>query len=144
MSNPFEAPGQPHAEFPSGPSEPPTLTEALFGFEGRIGRSTFWSITLGWLVVYGSIRIVTSPLPELNTIAMVIVLVPYAWSSIAITVKRLHDLDRPGTHWFLGLIPLVGFVIVTLPCSLIRGTVGPNRFGPDPIAPAGPDQSDAA
>jgi uncharacterized membrane protein YhaH (DUF805 family) len=51
---------------------------------------------------------------------------------LAVTVRRLHDLDRTGWWIFLGLIPLVGAIILIIWfCS--RGTDGPNRFGPDPL-----------
>ena len=28
------------------------------------------------------------------------------WSVTVVTIRRLHDLDRPGWHWFLQLVPL--------------------------------------
>ena len=81
------------------------------------------------------------------------------WSLAATTVKRLHDRDRRG-WWIMplliapcifnrlegrlpdayavGVLELVAFVLclwgfVELLC--LRGTRGPNRFGPDPLAP---------
>jgi uncharacterized membrane protein YhaH (DUF805 family) len=56
---------------------------------------------------------------------------------LAVTVRRLHDLDRTGWWIFLGLIPLVGAIILIIWfCS--RGTEGPNRFGQDPLAGGAP------
>ena len=56
--------------------------------------------------------------------------------SIAVAVRRLHDLDRSGWWILIGLIPLIGWIILIVwYCS--RGTVGPNRFGPDPLATDG-------
>ena len=79
------------------------------------------------------------------------------YSSFAVAVKRLHDRDKSG-WWVLvfyvlpnvidsggrasggsGLLSLIGFAIgiwafVELGC--LRGTVGDNRFGPDPLATA--------
>lgn len=47
-------------------------------------------------------------------------------------VKRLHDLSRPGTHYWLLLIPLYGQYL-GLVLLFQTGTRGPNEFGPDPI-----------
>jgi hypothetical protein len=53
--------------------------------------------------------------------------------SIAVAVRRLHDIDRSGWWILIGLIPLVG-VILLLVWFASEGTHGPNRFGPDPLA----------
>ena len=55
---------------------------------------------------------------------------------LAIGVRRLHDLDRTGWWLFLSLIPLIG-AIVLLVWFCTKGTAGPNRFGPDPLATVG-------
>ena len=53
--------------------------------------------------------------------------------SIAVTARRLHDLDRSAWWMLLPLIPLVGSIIIFIwYCS--TGTIGGNRFGPDPLA----------
>jgi len=45
-------------------------------------------------------------------------------------IKRLHDLDRPGTHYWLLLIPFYGLYIGVV-MLLEKGTTGSNRFGED-------------
>jgi uncharacterized membrane protein YhaH (DUF805 family) len=69
-----------------------------------------------------------------------ILVVPYAlyslWAMIpglAVTVRRLHDLDKSGWHILVGLIPLVGGIILII-WYATEGTRGPNRYGPDPLA----------
>jgi len=52
---------------------------------------------------------------------------------IALGVRRLHDIDKSGWWLLIGLIPLVGAIIL-LVWFATRGTAGPNRFGPDPLA----------
>ena len=42
----------------------------------------------------------------------------------AVTVRRMHDVDKSG--WFM-LVPFYNFIL-----TCIEGTPGPNRFGPDP------------
>jgi uncharacterized membrane protein YhaH (DUF805 family) len=52
---------------------------------------------------------------------------------IAIGVRRLHDLDRSGWWLLLMFIPLIGAIILLI-WHCTKGTDGPNRFGPDPLA----------
>ena len=70
-----------------------------------------------------------------------VVLIP----SIAVGVRRLHDRNMSG-WWYLGFvvlsfIPIIGFVasIALLVIMVLPGTVGPNRFGPDPKGGADPE-----
>lgn len=53
--------------------------------------------------------------------------------SLAIAIRRLHDLDRSGWWILLVLIPLIGaIVLIVWYCS--KGTEGSSRFGPDRLA----------
>jgi uncharacterized membrane protein YhaH (DUF805 family) len=49
---------------------------------------------------------------------------------IAVSVRRMHDLDKSGWMVLLALVPLVNFYYLYL--LLQPGTPGPNRYGPDP------------
>jgi uncharacterized membrane protein YhaH (DUF805 family) len=49
-----------------------------------------------------------------------------------IVVKRLHDLDRPGWHFWLLLVPLYN-IYLSIVLLFVRGTPGSNRFGADPV-----------
>lgn len=53
------------------------------------------------------------------------------WPSIAITVKRLHDIGWTGWLALLSLVPIAGFVIVVVNW-FIPGNQGENKYGPDP------------
>lgn len=55
------------------------------------------------------------------------------WPSICLSVKRLHDLDKPGWLWVLFIVPLVGFFL-WIYLTFWKGTEGENQFGPDPLA----------
>jgi uncharacterized membrane protein YhaH (DUF805 family) len=53
--------------------------------------------------------------------------------SIAVAIRRLHDLDRTG--WWL-LLAFTGIgAIVLLVWDCMKGTTGSNRFGADPLGP---------
>jgi uncharacterized membrane protein YhaH (DUF805 family) len=103
-------------------------------FSGRAIRSEYWY----WVLFVCLAEVVTSIVDyaigfNLTTgLFGLAVLLP----GIAVSVRRLHDLDRSGWWLFLGVIPLIGaIVLIVWFCS--RGTVGPNRFGPDPLAAIG-------
>ena len=97
----------------------------------------------------------------LVTIAILVILyVPLIWIGLALGAKRLHDRDK-SAWWLLVFYALptilstaadrmedVQFIILRLisfaitvwafvELGCLRGTVGPNRYGPDPLsAPA--------
>ena len=51
--------------------------------------------------------------------------------SLAVQVRRLHDIDRSG-WWMLGwFVPILGWVVL-LVFLCLDGTAGANRYGNDP------------
>ena len=54
--------------------------------------------------------------------------------SIAVQVRRLHDLDRTGWWCWIVLVPLLGSILL-LVWDCTPGTEGPNRYGADPLGP---------
>lgn len=102
---------------------------------GRIPRRTFW--LYGVLAMFGlglllQALLGIAGLDGERASALVNVLLLYP--SIAISIKRWHDRDRSGWWVLILLVPLVGWVWALVENGLLRGTPGPNRFGP---APAG-------
>jgi uncharacterized membrane protein YhaH (DUF805 family) len=49
-------------------------------------------------------------------------------------IRRLHDIDRTG-WWVLLALTLIGAILLIV-WACFKGTDGPNRFGPDPLAGA--------
>ncbi|WP_187296404.1 DUF805 domain-containing protein [Tepidibacter mesophilus] len=49
-----------------------------------------------------------------------------------VTVQRLHDLNRPGVHYFLTWIPIYSIYMCFVLFSK-KGTDGPNQYGEDPL-----------
>jgi len=50
--------------------------------------------------------------------------------SLAVTVRRLHDINRSGWWLLIGLIPLGGLVLLIFVC--LDSNPGPNEYGPNP------------
>ena len=53
-------------------------------------------------------------------------------SEIAVTVRRLHDLGRPGSHYWLLMIPIYNFFL-SLVLLFSKGIPDHNSYGPDPL-----------
>ena len=115
-----------------------TVGEALFSFQGRMCRSDYW--LKGFLVllpigILNNILAYGVATQGARTASMIIGIISI-WPGLALIVKRLHDRDRSG--WFAAtmLIPLAGVVFaiwITIEVWFLRGTIGPNRFGDDPV-----------
>lgn len=106
-------------------------------FNGRARRAEYWQFTLLVVVIAivaaiaaGSVFHGLSP-DDLQAIVYAIVLVPFGIPSLAVSVRRLHDIDRSGWWMLVGLLPFVGGVAGFV-AGIIDGTPGPNKYGPDP------------
>jgi uncharacterized membrane protein YhaH (DUF805 family) len=110
------------------------LIHLLFSFRGRITRGRFWLYFLPWLV--GLMGIYAEGMREqvsaIDAVAMLYGLLTM-YSSFAVCVKRIHDLNGSGWKSLLLLIPLFSLVFWIYLGSK-RGTQGENRFGPDPTS----------
>ena len=110
-------------------------------FSGRSRRMEYWFFVLFNLIVAFVLALIdmligtfsaVQNIGLLSGIYSLAVLIP----TLAVTVRRLHDIDRSGWWILINLIPLVG-AIVLLVFSLLPGTPGSNRFGPDPKGATG-------
>ena len=100
-------------------------------FSGRAARSEYWYWTLFTIVanlVAGILDAILGGIGLIGLIVSLALLLP----GIAVSARRLHDLDR--TAWWL-LIAFTGVgLILLLIWDCIKGTTGPNRFGSDQLA----------
>jgi uncharacterized membrane protein YhaH (DUF805 family) len=106
------------------------------GFAGRAARSEFWFWVLFAVLVSIATQFLDGVLFDqqfgvLSGIAALALFLP----GLAVSVRRLHDRDKSGWFILLYFIPLVGMIILLI-WYCMRGTVGPNRFGPDPLPTA--------
>lgn len=97
-------------------------------FSGRAHRKEYWMFILFNVIVGFCLGILEGLLGlasngdqgVLGLIYNLAVFIP----GLAVGVRRMHDIDRSG-WWIL-------FPIVNLVFAIKKGTVGPNKFGPDP------------
>jgi len=122
-------------------------------FEGRSQRSEYWWFQLYFAGILILLFIVTFALgmdwetEDMNGVGMagfgvlVIFALAHVIGNISLAVRRFHDLGQTG--WLVlvfaiaGVIPLVGTLasIGQLIWFCLRGTMGPNQYGPDPLDP---------
>ena len=109
-------------------------------FSGRAVRSEYWYWTLFVtivVVVLGGIDQRLNPGVGIGAFSIVNGLVSLALilPGLAVSVRRLHDIDRTG-WWLLLSFTVIG-VLLLIYWACQRGTPGPNRFGPDPMPALG-------
>jgi len=100
-------------------------------FQGRASRSEFWWFTLFAFLLNIVLQVITGLVPILGIIAIVImlaVLIP----SIAVAVRRLHDIGKSGWWYLLVFIPLIG-ALVLIYWFVQPGQSEDNQWGANPL-----------
>lgn len=104
-------------------------------FSGRATRQEYWMFTLFNIIAFILASIIDSllfgklfghygPVYFLYGLG---VLLP----SLAVTVRRLHDINKSGWFILVSLIPLVGWIWLLI-LLVTDGTPGPNKYGESP------------
>ncbi len=114
------------------------ITDTLLSPNGRITRATFWSAALAVAALTGAAIYSQSALVAAGLIPVgmgdplllgLVMMVPVAWISFCLLVKRWHDRGRSGWWVLVGLVPVLGQVWALIDCGLLPGTAGGNRYG---------------
>ena len=92
-------------------------------FKGRSRRSEYWWATLGVMLISTALSMA---IPELSIVWSLVSLVP----SLALVIRRLHDIGKSGWSYLFILIPFVGYIILLV--WLCRDSDGANQWGPNP------------
>lgn len=105
------------------------------GMSGRASRSEYWSFSLVLFLLLVVAAIIDNSLATERTDQGVGVIFAIVWTihiipQIAVLVRRLHDTDHSGWWFWIALTGIGTIVLLVFAC--LRGTVGPNRFGPSP------------
>ena len=101
-------------------------------FTGRARRSEYWYFVLfhtiaAFTLILTDLTVFENEFPFLTVIYILGSVVP----SLALIVRRLHDVGKSGWFYFVGLIPVIGGIwLLVLYCT--DGEVGPNQYGPNP------------
>lgn len=129
----------------------------FFGFNGRVRRSSYffgaiagmcaWTVLCVSLVAAIAVANGAYIDPEAQSflvredvvidgepwmgIAFAVIALLGLWVSLALTVKRWHDVGQSGWFALLTLPPFANLMVFVLLC-LLPGSTGENRFGRDP------------
>ncbi len=115
-------------------------------FKGRARRSEYWFFVLGnfcliipfYAVTFFGVLNHNSLLSFGGGLVYLGVALLTFIPSLAVIVRRLHDINKSGWNYFWGLIPLVGAILL-LVWLFTEGNRFDNNYGPDPKDIKGPD-----
>ena len=115
-------------------------------FHGRATRREFWlfhlffyGLLIGWAIGLPLVSTwFVDPDSEeslvvvgLAGIGFMIVIVAMFIPSLTVSIRRIHDHDKPGWFFLFSFVPLVGWLF-WLMLMLTPGTQGGNSYGDDP------------
>ncbi len=109
------------------------ITNKYALFTGRANKSEFWQYVLVFIVIsasfsvlmslFGGVKILRMIFMLLNVIVSLALLVP----SIAVSVRRMHDIGKSGKWVLINLIPILGsiwFIVL----AIKESESGTNQF----------------
>jgi uncharacterized membrane protein YhaH (DUF805 family) len=115
------------------------FTEALKKYavlSGRSRRKEYWYFVLFTVLISIALNIIDgltgtydvgAGVGLLGGIFGLAILIP----SIAVSVRRLHDIDRTGWWVLVSLVPIVGWIVLVV-FHVQDGTPGTNGYGSNP------------
>ncbi len=114
------------------------VTKNFANFNGRARRKEYWGAMLIYIIVaviLSMLMNITFWISEYLSYFFVLVTSIFYLATIvpilALTVRRLHDIDKSGWWYLISLVPIIGGIwLLILLCT--EGTRGENRFGADP------------
>ncbi|HEY1263778.1 MAG TPA: DUF805 domain-containing protein [Terriglobales bacterium] len=112
----------------------------FFTYQGRLNRARYFVHLLlinvaAAAVIFGGAAIINAAIGWTSddfSVYAVFMAIPFTALTVLAGVKRLHDLNRPGSHYWQ-LTPFYGLYLGVV-MLFKRGTTGANPFGDDPLA----------
>ena len=106
------------------------MLKDYFSFEGRIRRGVYG---LRQLIVWGVLLLLIVVLAALRADEMLVipVMIVFLWSVFSLMARRLHDMGH-SAWWIVPCVLALAIAIGAIGATV--GTVGPNKYGEDPLA----------
>ncbi len=82
-------------------------------FNGRASRAEFWMFTLISVIIYLFLFLIDiriTPGSNLHVLSTLYTLATFL-PSLAVTVRRLHDIGRSGWWMLISVIPIIGWIV---------------------------------
>ncbi len=107
-------------------------------FNGRASRSEYWWFVLLYFIVLvvasilsgGVVDSSTGEISMIGVIIFLLVIAVFLVPAIAVSVRRLHDIDKSGWWYLINLVPYVGGLVFLV--LMVLPPKEPNRFGDAP------------
>jgi uncharacterized membrane protein YhaH (DUF805 family) len=108
------------------------LKEHYLDFSGRARRKEYWMFTLVNLIIswsLGSLDFIfgTTFFSLISVVYSLLVFIP----SLAVAVRRLHDVGKSGWYYLLIFIPIIGWIWL-LVLLVTEGESNSNKWGENP------------
>lgn len=112
-------------------------------FSGRTSRAQYWIFQLVMVLILAATALIEFrftgiptrtpyPLPISSLLSLF-----HTIPSMAVTIRRLHDIGRSGWWFLLGAVPVLGLIVIFWTCCASED--GDNDFGnPNVLASTGP------
>ena len=109
------------------------ITNKYAQFKGRANRAEFWQYVLVYFVIavafivlmnlFAGVKVLRMVFMILYDIVMLVLLVP----SLAVSVRRMHDIGKAGGWIFINLVPIIGSIWYLI-LAIKESEPGTNRF----------------
>ena len=99
-------------------------------FNGRARRTEYWFWSL-FLVVGLVLASILDGIIGVSVFYPLFILGAFL-PSLAVSVRRLHDIDHSGWWVLINLIPIIGSITLFI-WALMEGTAGENKYGAEPL-----------
>lgn len=118
------------------------ITKNYANFSGRARRKEYWMYGL-FYVLFMFILVIASALIcammgmnslEIDRVVIFIVICTYLAlliPTLAVLVRRLHDINKSGWWCLISFVPYVGIIILFI-FALLDSTPGRNQYGENP------------
>ena len=84
-------------------------------FKGKATRKQFWLFVLFYCIIYCVLAWLTSMdnmIGNISCVIGVLFVLGLLLPSLAIQIRRLHDIGRSGWWWLIGFVPLIGPIVL--------------------------------
>lgn len=99
-----------------------------FSLKGRVTRREYWLFYLLPAVMVGLTSFWVASIYDKVDLVSDVVTLGLLWPSIAVQVKRWHDVDKSGWWILINLIPVIGTIWALIENGFMPGTPIKNRF----------------
>jgi uncharacterized membrane protein YhaH (DUF805 family) len=108
------------------------ITKHYADFTGRASRQELWMFMLGTILVYAFLVVAAINAQSITVFLVALILTALALfiPTLALQVRRLHDIGFSGWWILLSFVPYLGLVTLIFFC--LPSQEGTNKYGPHP------------